>query len=236
MKLILHLCLVTFAVSLLAETQQPPAQTSYGVGVLFENRVLGQMMGKKPTSLWTIPGEANRANPGTPALVRFQKWGTPIYLGEALDQIKLAEDFEFIVGFYEPEKNGKSLKVVALHQITVIPERWHQLWGTLKTNDMMRLQAIAKTGAIDAAQQIVGKEITSIRPLTGGMDIFPVINTEQRRIYCSIPFQVFYRFFLGDASPAPQRRLMLWGRPFPAFLPLDEMLAVPAAAQTSAKK
>ncbi|MBX7158587.1 MAG: hypothetical protein K1X66_09410 [Verrucomicrobiae bacterium] len=195
-------------------------QQSHGLD--FERKVIDQMLGRTYTEEWDIPAAANRIHPNVPGSIKFIKWNNAIYLGDALRQITITKPFELVVGFYDIAPSQKALQVLAVHSIIIQPEKWRELWGSVKPQDIQKLQAIAKIESIEEAREAAKKEAARLRSLSGGMDINPKINSEQRRIQCSIPFAMFYRVFLKDSQPEPQKEPMLWGRPFPHFIPIGE--------------
>lgn len=198
------------------------AEEQQSHGLDFERKVIDHMLGRMYTEDWDIPAAANRIHPNTPASIKFIKWGNAIYMGDALRQITITKPFEMIVGFYDIAPSQEALQVLAVHSIMISPENWRVLWGSVTPQDIQKLQAIAKTGNIEEAREAAKIEAARLRTLTKGMDINPKINSEQRRIQCSIPFDMFYRVFLKDSHPEPQKKPELWGRPFPAFIPIGE--------------
>ena len=198
------------------------AEEEQSHGLDFERKVIDQMLGRTYTEDWDIPAAANRIHPNIPASIKFIKWGNAIYMGDALRQITITKPFEMIVGFYDIAPSQEALQVLATHSILIPPEKWRTLWGSVTPQDIQKLQAIAKTGDIEEAREAAKTEAARLRALTKGMDINPKINSEQRRIQCSIPFAMFYQFFLKDPQPEPQKKPELWGKPFPAFIPIGE--------------
>jgi len=212
--IVVALCINLFALTRAEEEQ------SHGLD--FERKVIDQMLGRTYTEDWDIPAAANRIHSNTPASIKFIKWGNAIYLGDALRQITITKPFEMIVGFYDIAPSQEALQVLATHSILISPEKWRTLWGSVTPQDIQKLQAIAKTGDIEEAREAAKTEAARLRALTKGMDINPKINSEQRRIQCSIPFDMFYKVFLKDPQPEPQKKPELWGKPFPAFIPIGE--------------
>ena len=216
MKIII-ICIFCFS---LIHFNYAEEQQSHGLD--FERKVIDQMLGRTYTEDWDIPAAANRIHPNTPASIKFIKWGNAIYMGDALRQISITKPFEMIVGFYDIAPSQEALQVLAVHSILVSPEKWRVLWGSVTPQDIQKLQAIAKTSSIEEAREAAKTEAARLRALTKGMDINPKINSEQRRIQCSIPFDMFYEFFLKDPYPEPQKKPELWGKPFPPFIPIGE--------------
>lgn len=214
-KCLTLLLLLNVSLNLFSQEEQ-----SHGLG--FERKVIDHMLGRSYTEEWDIPAAANRIHPGTPASIKFIKWNNAIYLGDALRQINITKPFEMIVGFYDIAPSKKALQVLAVHSVIVSPEKWRKLWGSVKPQDIQKLQAIAKIESIPEAREEAKKEAARLRALTGGMDINPKINSEQRRIQCSIPFKEFYQIFLKDPQPEPQKEPTLWERPFPPYIPIGE--------------
>jgi hypothetical protein len=212
--------ILPFVVIALAFSPSAPllAEEEQSHGFVFEQRVLGQAIGKGYTDEWDIPGKFNRANPGVPISVKLIQWGGAIYLGDALRQCSIDEPFEMVVGFYEKEPS----RIVALHSTVIQPERWHALWGTVTPRDIEKLMAIAKTGTLEEAREKTKVEAERLRSLTAGMSINPKLDENQRRIQCSLPFDIFHRELLGIKKPEQQKRLRLWGDPFPSKMELGQ--------------
>ncbi len=189
-------------------------------GVQFEREVVNHMLYRDYTAEWDIPAEANRYNPGVPISVKMIRWGNSIYLGDALRQRQIDQPFEILVSFYEKSEKGESAKILALHLIQVKPEIWRKVWGDLTAEELVEFNRKIEEGTVGEAQAYAKKEAKRLRAKSGIMNIHPKINKDQRRIQCAIAFDDFYRFFLGESEPQPQKSIELWGRPFKKEFPL----------------
>ncbi len=200
---------------------------------LFERRVLDQMLGRNFTEEWEIPAAANRFHPGLPASLHFIAWGAPIQLGRAQKMCEIIQPFELVVGFHEPAKEEAPAKMLAIHSVVVEPEKWRQLWGSVKPQDIAKLQAIAATGDVDAGRKAAQDEAAVLTKLSGGIKIVPVVEPTIRTVLCELPSDVFHRVFLDISQPKPQKKLKLWNQAFPEFIPAP---AVPVAPEKKASK
>ncbi len=215
----------TALLAFLAAAAPLHAREEQSHGLLFERRVIDQLLGRSYTDTWDIPAAANSFDPGRPCSVKFGRWGDPVMFGDAQTQCAIAIPFAIVAGFYEPSDDQRSARLRAIHYVKIEPEQWRKLWGAVTPEDLARLGALAKAGAVEQAQTAAGDEARRLRSLTGGFDINPKINGDQRRIQCSLPFALFYKAFLGQAKPVPQKILRLWNRPFPNQIPLGPRAA-----------
>ena len=191
-------------------------------GLLFERAVVDHMLHRAYTEEWDLPAAGNLFHPGTPASVKFIRWGNAVYFGDALRQVSLTQRWDLIIGFYEPSRTEKTARLQALHLIEVDPAVWRRAWGSVTPEDVTRLIALAKEPDLAAARRDAEAEAARLRARTGGMDLNPKINADQRRVQCSMDFATFHRLFLGEETPRPQEVIQLAGRPFPRLIRLGE--------------
>jgi hypothetical protein len=180
-------------------------------GFAFEERVWNHLFDRGYTDEWDIPGEANLVHPGIPVSVKYIRWGSPVYLGDAVRQRSIEHPFELVVGFYRDEDGEK--RTVAIHDLVIRPDRWESLWGAVSRDDLVAFSERIQNGSIAAARSYARRRAAELRDRSGGISINPKIDADQRRIQCSIPFTVFFEK-LVRADPAEQTPLTLWGRPW----------------------
>jgi hypothetical protein len=200
-------------------------------GVEFERRVIDQMLGRDYTEEWDIPAAANAKHPGIPASIKLIEAGNPVYLGDASRQRAHTEPFELIVGFYEKKPSSDQLRIVALYDLMIDPKVWEKLWGQITPKDLDEFSDAVKLGPLEKARYFAQSEVIRLRDKSGGMDINPKLDANQRRIQCSIPFDLFHTVLVGK-PPVRQQQIVLWGEPFPETFRLGERSQV--AAQPSA--
>ena len=181
-------------------------------GFEFEQRVWSHMLDQPYQAEWDIPGSANLRNPGVPISLKYIRWRSSVYLGDAVRQRMIDERFEMIVGFYEPGDGGQR-RTVALHHLAFDPESWDALWGGITADELEAFGERIKEGTLDEARAYAREEAARLRDESEVFSINPKIDANQRRIQCSIPFTVFYREFVG-AEPEKQESPELWGRPW----------------------
>ena len=187
-------------------------------GYAFEKLVIRQLTGADLegtdyTAEWDIPAAKNPRT-GLPVSVKFAEWKNSVYLGDAIRQRKIDHAFELVVGFYQPDRVRGRAKIVAVHHLTFQPETWRGYWGTVELAELEELARVAKTGAIEPAQDAARPLAAELRKKSGVISINPKINQDQRRIQCSIPFTRFYGEVL-KLPAEPQDELVLFGKPFP---------------------
>lgn len=180
-------------------------------GFAFEERVRDHLFDRGYTDEWDIPGEANLVHPGIPVSVKYIRWGSPVYLGDAVRQRSIDHPFELVVGFYRDADGEK--RTVAIHDLVIGPDRWESLWGSVSRGDLVAFSEKIRTGSIASARSYARGRAAELRDRSGGISINPKIDANQRRIQCSIPFTVFFEK-LVRADPAEQDPPTLWGRPW----------------------
>lgn len=207
----ISLCLLGVT-SLRAEEQQSQ-------GYRFEHEVIKQLTGLEKlevpyTSDWDIPAEYNKKT-GRPISVKFIRWGNSVYLGDALRQRKNKRVFEIVIGFYEPDLKSEYGIVQAVHHLVIEPQQWDKWWGEITEEEIQRLSDGIKNKPLAQAQAFGRVEAKRLRAKVGLIDVNPKVNKDQRRIQCSIPFELFYQEVIKQES-TPQIKLELNHKPFPS--------------------
>jgi hypothetical protein len=146
---------------------------------------------------WDIPAEANNLEVvlkgfrHLPVSIKTCKNGCPIGFGDVLRQFKNNEDFLLIVGFWEQSSANKNFVAVEATKITA--QDWRKLFQPLSEEDLKRLDSTIKNREMNYAEvRVRAKEIKKSFPATK-MILNPKIDSKtQRRLQCSLPFNVFW--------------------------------------------
>ena len=149
------------------------------------------------SSKWDIPAEFNRleivpeAFRHLPVSIKTCKNGCPIGFGDALRQFKNEEDFLLIIGFWE--QSGANKNFVAVEAAKITAENWRNLFQPLTEEDLELLDSTIKNRETHYAEvRKSAREIKKAFPLTK-MILNPKIDSKiQRRLQCSLPFNVFW--------------------------------------------
>ncbi|NJK92812.1 MAG: hypothetical protein HC904_13910 [Blastochloris sp.] len=204
------------------------AEEQQSQGYRFEKVVIRLLTGSEDlgtgyTSEWDIPAKFNHHS-GRNISVKCIRWGNSVYLGDAMRQWQLGrgeESFEMVVGFYDiEEREGEGEAQAVLKSGAPGGNHagiWRRSWGEITEAELAALIAGIKDKPLAEAQAYARAEAKRLRAKPGIIDINPKVNKDQRRIQCSIPFEVFYREIL-KAEPEPQTELKLWGQNVPPSL------------------
>jgi hypothetical protein len=168
------------------------------------------------TQKWDIPASANKRFGGIPVNPKAAKYGTPVDLGDALRQRKIAEPFILVVGFWR--QDGDEKHFVNLIAPRIEPATWEKLWGPVTLADLERLDAVIKDKSLSpAAARAAAQKIKNAPPFTQSIIVVnPKIDSKsQRRLQCSLRFADVFKYLAPDADRAPQDRPTLWGVEFP---------------------
>jgi hypothetical protein len=174
-------------------------------GFDFENWVKDSFFGQilvTYTEKWDIPAQFNLSNGvpaelrGLPVSVKTCKYGGQIGFGDALRQHGNAEDFLLVVGFWE--QAGAYKNFVAVEGVKVTTAAWRSLFFPLKEEDIKKLDALIKNR--DLHYTDVRQQAQAIKKLDNYINTKIVLNPKvdsknQRRLQCSVPFNVFWSEF-----------------------------------------
>ena len=170
---------------------------------------------------WDIPAWQNKKEEvptewrNFPVSIKTAKWGSPISLGDAIRQRSIIESFVIIAGFWRQrtphEKWFEEIGIVKFH-----PDFWNSLWGAISLLALREMDSEIKdlnlhySDARKAAKRWKSQFVKSGSKIV----INPKIDSKrQRRIQCSLPFQIFWK--AAGQTPAKRDNPMLFGKNFP---------------------
>lgn len=191
-------------------------------GVLFEQWVRDTFFdGYRPksyTQTWDIPAEVNTRHGGLPANPKAVKWGSPVDLGDALRQFRIAEGggrFLLIVGFWEQEEGTKRWVHCIAAEVT--PEQYRALWEPVTREDLEKLDALVKDRSLPLAEARAQVQAMKRRaPFSKAvMQVNPKMDANQRRLQCSLRFGDFFHFLAPAHEVTKQEKPALWKVPLP---------------------
>lgn len=179
-------------------------------GFAFEQQVWNHLFERGYTDEWDIPPEANLVHPGIPVSVKYIRWGSSVYLGDAVRQREIDQPFELIVAFYKVDESDQK-HTIAIHDLLIPPEQWERWWGSVEAEELENFGQRIQEGSIAEARAFARPHAAALRQRSGIFSINPKIDDSQRRIQCSIPFRKFYEEVVGS-EPVEQEYLILWGK------------------------
>jgi hypothetical protein len=194
------------------------AQEVQSHGLAFERWVCDTFFdGYRPsryTQKWDIPAEANTRHGGLPVNPKAVKYGTPVGLGDALQQFDIDEPFILILGYWQ--QVGGEKRFVNIVAVTVTPEQWRKLWGSITRPDLEKLDAVIKDRSLDyreARRQAQALKRTA--PYNQSLIVLnPKIDSKtQRRLQCSLRFKDIFTHLAPETDSSVQAEPVLWGVP-----------------------
>ena len=201
---------------LLAAAVGSPAQEVQQHGLVFEQWVRDTFFdGYRPpryTQKWDIPAEVNARHGGLPVNPKAVKYGTPVGLGDALQQYDINEPFILVLGYWQ--QAGGEKRFVNIVAVTVTPQKWRKLWGPVTRADLEKLDAVIKDRSLDYREaRRQAQALKKAPPFNQSIIVVnPKIDSKtQRRLQCSLRFHALFNHLAPDADPAPQARPELWG-------------------------
>lgn len=213
-------CLRIFVVAALLAFTATRAQEVQRHGLVFEEWVRNTFFdGYRPstyTQKWDIPASVNQHFGGVPVNPKAVKYGTPVDLGDALRQFKIAEPFILVIGFWRQDDDVK--RFVNIVSPRIAPETWKKLWGPVTLADLERLDAVVKDKSLTPAQaRVAALKIKNAPPFTESIIVVnPKIDSKtQRRLQCSLRFDDVFKHLVPGGNPAMQDEPALWGVAFP---------------------
>lgn len=159
------------------------------------------------TQKWDVPIEANNLGKipkelqHLPVSIKTCKFGSPIGFGDALRQFKNNEDFLLIVGFWQ--QSGSYKNFVAVEGVRIRSSDWKNLFLPLNEADLILLDLIIKNiqSHYSEARKLAKELKNSDKFKQTKIILNPKIDSKtQRRLQCSLPFNTFWRDFVGKES------------------------------------
>ena len=172
-------------------------------GFIFQDWVVGKFLDMAYTADWDIPKKINHiTNKNVSIKTSLWKSGG-VGLGDILNQFNINDDFQMLVAFYGIIKDRK--KVVNIQLVTISKDKWREMWGNLKEEDLYKFIGLVKSShgknlsgqELDDFRENIQKEKKEIfKDYDGKFSIHPKIDSKkQRRVQCSLPFNTFFREF-----------------------------------------
>lgn len=193
-------------------------------GFVFEEWVKRTCFGDyagMPTQEWDIPAEHNSAPEvhddlrNLPVSVKISTHGSPINLGDALRQRNIDVCFLMIVGFWTQRTDTeKWIEDIGVAKFTA--HGWRDLWGTLDAGALEEIDSCIKDPSVDhtTARKLAQDWKKKIGDAECQIVINPKIDSKsQRRIQCSLPFNVFWAY--AGREPRRVDSPDLFGHEFP---------------------
>ena len=154
---------------------------------------------------WDVPAEFNTLEfipkefRHLPVSIKTCKNRSPIGFGDALRQFGVEEDFLLIVGFWE--QSGANKNFVAVEATKITAQNWKNLFQPLTEKDLKLLDSTIKNKDLHYSEvRKLAKEIKKSFPPTK-IILNPKIDSKtQRRLQCSLPFNVFWNDFAEKES------------------------------------
>jgi hypothetical protein len=159
------------------------------------------------TQKWDVPLEANcleiipKEFHHLPVSIKTCKFGSPIGFGDALRQFNNNEDFLLIVGFWQ--QSGSYKNFVAVEGVKIHASHWKNLFSPLETTDLTLLDSTIKNiGTHYSEVRKIAKQIKNSDKFRQAKIVLnPKIDSKtQRRLQCSLPFNIFWRDFVRKES------------------------------------
>ena len=159
----------------------------------------------------SVPTQFNKL----PVSIKTAKLGSPIGLGDLIRQRQIDHDFLMIVGFWE-QRTASEKWIVDIGCAAFDSASWQNLWGQLTLDDILRIdKLVKKQGEHYSTVRLKARQWKASPAVqTSTLVINPKIDSKtQRRIQCSLPYTIFWKF--TGRKPAPQDCPELWGHVFP---------------------
>jgi len=171
-------------------------------GFIFQGWVFRKFLKLAYSGEWDIPAKINPLTHKSVS-IKTAQWKSGIGLGDILIQYDINEDFEMLVAFYE--KKGNKKKVVSMHLVEISIDKWRQLWGNIRKEDLIKFDTLVRS---EAGRNLKGKKLDDFRAniqktknelfkdYNGKFSINPKIDSDnQRRVQCGLGFKDFFETF-----------------------------------------
>jgi len=169
---------------------------------------------------WDVPPDWNKhplipsTHQAVPVSIKTAGFQSPIGLGDALRQRSTDQPFIMIAGFWNQRtKTEKWFEAIGVAKFSA--KAWAALWDKLtldRISDLDRLvknRSLKKEVAREKAQEWKDRFFYD----TGSKIVLnPKIDSSQRRVQCSLPFDVFWEF--AGEEPVRLDAPELYGIPF----------------------
>jgi len=162
-----------------------------------------------------------------PVSIKTCKYSSPIGFGDAIRQFKNTQDFLLIVGFWH--SSGAEKKFLSVKAVRIVAAEWHKLFvGTISggelEKDRLKSEEIARkiyrldrTIKTTPDYRDARKNARAEKQALPEMEIVlnPKIDSKnQRRLQCSLPFNVFWNRFAKEAQ-VKDENCTFWGKTVP---------------------
>lgn len=155
---------------------------------------------------WDVPPEQNihEAIPeglrNLPVTIKTAKYGTPIALGDALRQRSIDEPFLMVAGFWK-QRSPAEKWFENIGHARFSCEFWNSLWGSISISQLAELDRLVKDMTTHYTTARVRAQAWKAEVASNSgckIVINPKIDSKkQRRIQCSLPFDVFWQHVGG---------------------------------------
>ena len=171
---------------------------------------------------WDIPANQERyplipeSFRNKPVSVKTAKYGSPIGLGDIIRQRNISVPFVMIAGFWR-QRTKEEKWFEEIEAVLFTPASWNALWGDLSidkirpTDSEIKDLGLHYTEAREVAKSWKQRVVV---PSHSTIVVNPKIDSKgQRRIQCSLPFDVFWES--AGRKPQPGDSAGLFGMEFP---------------------
>jgi hypothetical protein len=182
-------------------------------GFEFQDWIAKKFFGLSYTSAWDIHQKMNpEGEEAGPVSVKTAQWESAVTLGDALRQFDIQQNFTLVAAFWQRE--GKKKRIVRVAVATVPVAAWRTLWGDLTRDDVAFLDRLIKDRTVEyqTVRRTAKEQKARLSSKGSQIVLNPKIDGKgQRRLQCSLPFEVFFSHLLGERSPKPDQQPTLWG-------------------------
>jgi len=168
------------------------------------------------TQKWDIPAHANLAHGNIPVNPKAARHGGPISFGDAMRQFDIDEPFLLIVGFWRQETPAQKVWTNA-QVVRVDPASWRKLWHPITRADLEELDSLIKNPSLSLEEaRKAAQRLKGLPPFNKAViQVNPKIDSNQRRLQCSLRFGDFFAFLAPGISSEPQQQPKILGLPLP---------------------
>jgi len=188
-------------------------------GFIFQGWVFRKFLDVAYSGDWDIPAKINPLTHKSVSIKTAQWKKGGVGLGDILNQFDINEDFEMLVAFYV--NNGKKKKIVNMQLINVSKDKWREMWGNMKREDLEKFDNLVRSAE---GRNLKGKKLNDFRAnvqkvkkqlfkdYNGKFSINPKIDSDnQRRVQCGITFTDIFKEFGLEDKKQEMKIYTLWG-------------------------